>query len=200
MMKKKKSIEELKAAGLPTTEQLQHEYKRISSRRRFLKAMWSTVSSLIVVAAIAIIISTMLVPIMRTTGGSMSPTLQNDDIILCVKSSDFQNGDIVAFYYNNKVLLKRVIGTPGQTIEIAEDGTVSVDGVVLNEPYVQELAKGECDMTFPYQVPEGRLFVMGDNRSISIDSRSTTIGAVSEELIVGKVKMIIYPFDRMGGV
>lgn len=185
---------------LPTAEQLGNELKRLRNKGSFAKAVFSTVSGLIVVAAIAVIISTMLLPVLRVTGSSMTPTLKNDELILCVKSSNYNRGDIVAFYYNNKILLKRVIGLPGETIDILEDGTVRIDGKDLSEPYISQPALGEADMIFPYHVPEGRIFVIGDNRPVSVDSRSTTIGAVSTELIVGKVKYVIYPFNSFGKV
>lgn len=185
---------------LPTADQLNQELKRLRNKSSFTKAVFSTVSGLIVMAAIAVIISTMMLPVLRVTGSSMNPTLRNDEMILCVKSSNYDRGEIVAFYYNNKILLKRVIGLPGEKINILEDGTVYIDDKVLDEPYVTEPALGEADMTFPYQVPEGRIFVIGDNRPLSVDSRSTTIGAISTELIVGKVKYVIYPFNSFGKV
>ena len=147
---------------LPTTAQFEAELKRLRYRQNFIKTLWSTVSSLIVVAAIAVIISTMLLPVLRVTGTSMTPTLQNDEILICNKLGDIKQGDIIAFYYNNKVLLKRVIGLPGDTIDIAEDGTVYRNGEALDEPYVSEPALGESDTDYPVQVAENRLFVMGD--------------------------------------
>jgi len=148
--------------NLPTTAQFEAELKRLRYRQKFIKTLWNTISSLIVVAAIAIIISTMLLPVLRVTGTSMTPTLQNDEILICNKLGEVKQGDIIAFYYNNKVLLKRVIGLPGDTIDIAEDGTIYVNGEALDEPYVSELALGETDQEFPLTVADSRYFVCGD--------------------------------------
>ena len=193
-------MEEEKKIDIPTTTQFETELKRLRYRENFIKTLWSTVSSLIVVAAIAVIISTMLLPVLRVTGASMNPTLQNDEVLLCNKLSDIKQGDIIAFYYNNKVLIKRVIGLPGDTIDIAEDGTIYVNGEVLDEPYVSELALGETDQEFPLTVADSRFFIAGDNRSVSIDSRSTSIGCIAEENIIGKIFLRVYPFGRFGGV
>ena len=193
-------MEEEKKIDIPTTTQFEAELKRLRYRENFIKTLWSTVSSLIVVAAIAVIISTMLLPVLRVTGASMNPTLQNDEVLLCNKLADIKQGDIIAFYYNNKVLIKRVIGLPGDTIDIAEDGTIYVNGEVLDEPYVSELALGETDQEFPLTVADSRFFIAGDNRSVSIDSRSTSIGCIAEENIIGKIFLRVYPFGKFGGV
>lgn len=195
-MSKQIKMSELKIE-IPTTEQFEQEYRRLRYRARFIKSMYSTISSLIVVAAIAVIISTMLMPVLRVTGTSMTPSLQNNEIILCNKASDVEKGDIVAFYYNNKILLKRVIATSGDTVYIDENGVVYINGEILDEPYVSELALGECDIELPYQVPENRIFVMGDHRAVSIDSRSTAIGCISDENVVGKVFAKIWPLSSI---
>lgn len=183
---------------VPTTEQLHDELKRLRYRERFARSIWSTISSLIVVAAIAIIISTMLLPVLKVTGTSMTPTLQNDEVLICNKLAEPERGDVIAFYYNNKVLLKRLIGLPGDKIDIAEDGTVIVNDAELVEPYVSEIAIGECDVEFPYQVPENRYFVLGDHRTVSIDSRSTSVGCIAEENIIGKVMVRVLPVKKFG--
>ena len=151
-------------------------------------------------AAIAVMISTMIMPVLRVTGTSMTPTLQNDQVIICNKLAECQKGDVVAFYYNNKVLIKRVIGVAGDVIDISGDGVVSVNGEPLDEPYVSELALGECDIELPYQVPDNRIFVMGDHRSVSIDSRSTSVGCVAIENVIGKVLLRVYPIDSFGKI
>ncbi len=185
---------------LPTAKQLEFEMKRINYRKSYWKTLYNTVASLAVVAAIAVLIAMLLLPVLRVTGTSMTPTLQNDQLLICNKRSNFKSGDIVAFYLNNKILLKRVIGTAGDVIDIAEDGTVYVNGEKLDEPYVKELAFGECDIRLPYQVPDNRIFVMGDHRSVSIDSRSTSVGCIADEYIIGKVIFRIWPFDAFGSV
>lgn len=182
---------------VPTTQQLHNELKRLRYSQSLTKSLWNTVSGLIVIAAIAVIISTMLLPVLRVTGSSMTPTLRNDQVLLCSKLSEPSHSDIIAFYYNNKVLLKRVIGLPGDVIDISDEGTVSVNGKILDEPYVNELALGECDIELPYQVPENRYFVMGDHRAVSIDSRSTAVGCVAEENIIGKVFLRILPANEV---
>lgn len=178
---------------IPTAAQLETELKRLRYRERFRHSLVSTVSSLIVAAAIAVLISTLLMPVLRVTGSSMTPTLQNNEVLLCNRLADVQEGDIIAFYYNNKILLKRVIGTAGDVIDIQEDGTVLRNGDVLDEPYVSEKARGECDISLPYQVPDNRIFVMGDHRSVSIDSRSASIGCIAEENVIGKVVFVVLP-------
>ena len=157
-------------------------------------------ASLLVVAAAAVIISILFLPVLRVTGTSMTPTLHDDELVVCRKRGSFQKGDIVAFYYNNKILLKRVIATAGDVVDIKEDGTVIVNGKTLNEPYVDGKALGECDIELPYQVPDERIFVMGDHRSTSVDSRTKRIGCIAEEAVLGKVSLRIYPFKRIGTV
>lgn len=193
-------MENKKKMDLPTAEQLEQELKRLKYRHSFAFTLRSTVASLIVVAAIAVMISTMIMPVLRVTGTSMTPTLQNDQVILCNKLAECQKGDVVAFYYNNKVLIKRVIGVAGDVIDISDDGVVSVNGEPLDEPYVSELALGECDIELPYQVPDNRIFVMGDHRSVSIDSRSTSVGCVAIENVIGKVLLRVYPIDSFGKI
>ena len=193
-------MESKKKMDLPTAEQLEQELKRLKYRHSFAFTLRSTVASLIVVAAIAVMISTMIMPVLRVTGTSMTPTLQNDQVIICNKLAECQKGDVVAFYYNNKVLIKRVIGVAGDVIDISGDGVVSVNGEPLDEPYVSELALGEGDIELPYQVPDNRIFVMGDHRSVSIDSRSTSVGCVAIENVIGKVLLRVYPIDSFGKI
>lgn len=183
---------------LPTTEQLETEFKRIKYKKDFRRVLYNTIASLIVVAAIAVLISMLLLPVLRVTGTSMSPTLQNDELVMCSKRSNFKSGDVVAFYFNNKILLKRVIGVAGDVIDIKEDGTVYVNDEPLDEPYIAEKALGECDIDLPFQVPDNRIFVMGDNREVSIDSRSSTVGCIADEFIIGRVILRVYPLDDFG--
>lgn len=182
---------------LPTADQLQSEVKRRKYVRNYLRIAKSTVSSLIVVAAVAVIIATLLLPVLRVTGSSMSPTLQNDELVICQKTANFERGDIIAFYYNNKILLKRVIALSGDYVFIDTDGTVYVNDLPIDEPYVSEKALGECDIEFPYQVQEERVFVMGDHRSTSVDSRSSEVGCIAEEAIIGRVSLRVWPFEKL---
>ncbi len=186
-----------KRRDLPTTAQLEAEMKRLRYKERFAKSVRSTIASLIVVTALAIIISTMLLPVLRVTGTSMTPTLQNDEVLLCSKLSAYEQGDIVAFYYNNKVLLKRIIAKGGSVVDIKEDGQVYVDDQKIDEPYISESALGECDIELPYKVPENRIFVMGDHRAVSIDSRSTSVGCIAEENVIGKVFLVVWPLKNI---
>ncbi len=182
---------------IPTAEQLASELQRINYRKGFRKTFMNTVGSLLVVAAIAVLISMLFLPVLRVTGTSMAPTMLNDELVICSKRSNFKTGDIVAFYLNNKILLKRVIGTAGDWVDIAEDGTVYVNDVPIDEPYLPDKAYGECDIELPYQVPDNCIFVMGDNRSVSIDSRSAAVGSIADEYVIGKVFFRLWPWKRI---
>lgn len=182
----------------PTIEQLKNELNRERYKRRYFLVIRSTVYSLITVAAVAVLVATLWLPVLQIYGHSMAPTLTEGEIVVTVKNSEFKPGDVVAFYYNNKILVKRVIGNPGDWIEVDEEGRVRVNQILLEEPYVQEYALGECDIEMPYQVPDGRIFVMGDNRATSVDSRSTTVGCISEEEIVGKIVFVVWPMEQFG--
>lgn len=186
--------------NLPSAQQLEAELKQIRYRRDFRRILRSTISSLLVVAAVAVLISMLFLPVLRVTGSSMTPTMKNDELVICSKRSNFEPGDIVAFYYNNKILLKRVIGTAGDVINITDDGIVYVNGEALDEPYVSELAFGTCDIKLPYQVPDNRIFVMGDHRAISIDSRSSSVGCIADEYVIGKVIFRIWPWESIGTI
>ena len=183
-----------KNIAVPTTEELGAELERVRGRKRFLKLLYNTAASLIVVAAVAVLVSMLFLPVLRVTGTSMTPTLESDELVVCRKFGNYEKGDIVAFYHNNKILLKRIIGVSGDIINIDDNGNVTVNGKKIDEPYIDAPSKGVCDIKLPYQVPENRVFVMGDHRSDSIDSRTKEIGCIAEEMIVGKVIWCIYPF------
>ena len=188
------------AEHFPTVAQLEAELKRVEYRRNYRSALRSTVLTLISVSAAAILVAVLLLPVLRIYGSSMTPTLNESDIVFSLKMGEFKTGDIMAFYYNNKILVKRVIAGPGQWVDIDQDGNVFVDNVQLEEPYLNEKGFGDCNIKLPYQVPEGKLFVMGDNRNISIDSRNTAVGCVAEEQIVGKIVFCIWPFSDFGKI
>lgn len=184
----------------PTAEQLEHELKRERYRRNYSSTLRSTIFTLITVAAISVLIAVLLLPVLQIYGTSMSPTLSEGNIVISLKGNDFKTGDVVAFYYNNKILVKRVIAQAGEWVDIDQDGNVFVNSVAIDEPYLSEKAFGECDLELPYQVPESRIFVMGDHRSVSVDSRNTAIGCVAEEQIVGKIVFCIWPLSEFGAV
>ena len=185
---------------MPSAEQLEAELKREKYKRRYHSVLRSTIYTLITVAAIAVLVATLWLPVLQIYGSSMTPTLQDGEIIFSVKTADLEPGDIVAFYYNNKILVKRVICGPGDWVNIDEDGTVYVNEVRLKEPYLAEKALGDCNIELPYQVPDGKIFVMGDHRSTSVDSRNTAVGCVAQEQIVGKIIFRIRPLNRLGDV
>lgn len=189
-----------KQIQLPTTEQLEQELHRVRYRNRYRAVLRSTVYTLITVAAIAVLVATLWLPVLQTYGSSMTPTLNDGEIIISMKTSQFEPGDIVAFYYNNKILVKRVICSAGDWINIDQDGTVYVNGKLLDEPYLVEKALGDCNIELPYQVPDGKIFVMGDHRSTSVDSRNTAVGCVAQEQIVGRIVFRVWPFTQFGRV
>lgn len=187
---------------LPSTKQLEDELKRSLYKRSFRKTLWSTIYTLITVAAIAVLVAVLLLPVLRIYGTSMSPTLTEGSIVVSLKGSQFNTGDVVAFYYNNKILVKRVVAFAGDWVDIDEDGYVYVNNVKIDEPYLDpaERAFGECNIKLPYQVPESRVFVLGDNRSTSVDSRNTAVGCVAEEQVVGRIAFCVWPFNCFGAI
>lgn len=188
------------SSAAPLVEQLEEDLKRTTYKKRYRLMLRSTISTLIVVAAIVVLISNLLLPILQIYGSSMTPTLVNGNLVAAVRYGNYERGDVIAFYYNNKILVKRVIGLPGEWIDIDENGKVTIDGEPLEEPYLEEPALGKCDIELPYQVQDGRYFVMGDHRSVSSDSRSSQVGCVSEEQIVGKLILRIWPLDEIGTI
>lgn len=186
--------------SLPTLEQIETERERIKYVNAYKKALFGTVYALVIVAAIAVLVSSLLLPVMQISGNSMDPTLCNNDIIVLFKTKTYSTGQLCSFSWNNRTLIKRIIAGAGDWVEIKEDGTVIVNGEELEEDYVMEKALGECDITFPYQVPEKSYFVLGDKRDVSIDSRSTVIGCVSEDQIIGRVFIRVYPISKIGTI
>ena len=186
---------DIKFAAIPSTEEVKAERERLAYRSRYTRVLRSTIYALVVVAAVAVLLATLFLPVLQVSGDSMNPTLQDKDVIVLVKSGSLKTGDLCGFYWQNKLLLKRVIGLPGDIISLDENGVVTVNGTVLDVPYVDELALGECDIKFPYQVPENRYFVLGDHRATSIDSRSSVIGCVEKNQIVGKVFIRVWPLS-----
>ena len=185
---------------LPTTEQIEKERKRLRYRNRYNRTLKSTIAVLVVVAAAAVLIATLWMPVLQIYGNSMVPTLEDGQIVISVKTSSFQSGNIVAFYHGNKLLIKRFIAGSSDWVNIDEDGNVFVNDEKLDEPYLTEKAFGNTNIELPYQVPDQRLFLMGDNRDVSIDSRNTAVGCVAADQIVGKVVFRIWPLSEFGPV
>lgn len=183
--------------SLPTKKQVETERKRYRRKKAYNKALRGTVYVLTIVAAVAVLIATLILPVLQIEGTSMEPTLSNGDIVLLTKTTRFNRGDLCGFTWNNKLLIKRVIGTPGDWIEIDTDGTIYLNGELLEEPYVEQPAFGECDLEFPFQVPQEQYFVVGDMRESSIDSRNSLIGCIPKDQIVGKVFFRVWPFNRL---
>jgi len=183
--------------NIPTSSELKEELSREQYKHQYNKVLKSTIYALVTVAAIAVLVATLWLPVLQIYGSSMTPTLENGDIVVSLKSDNFEQGDVIAFYYNNKILVKRVIASAGEWVDMDKDGTVYVNEQKLDEPYLVEKSFGECNIEFPYQVPESKIFVMGDHRSVSVDSRNTAVGCIGEEQIVGKLKMRIWPLDMI---
>ena len=192
MSRKKRTPESL------TSTEVQDELNRVRSKSRFRSVIRSTLYTLVVVAAIAVLVATLWMPVLQTFGDSMTPTLEDGQIVISLKSGEFETGDVIAFYYTNKILIKRLIAGPGDWINIDEAGNVYVNGEELIEPYVDELAYGYCDIQLPYQIPDERYFVMGDHRSVSLDSRSTAVGCIAAEQIVGRIVFRVWPIKEIG--
>lgn len=190
----------IRQADLPSTDEIREAYELESYRVRFRRSIVSTTNILIVVAAFVILLATLFIPVLRIYGQSMNNTLHSGELVVALKGSSFKTGDVIAFYYNNNILVKRVIANEGDWVDIDLDGNVYVNQEKIDEPYLEVKAFGEPDIDFPYQVPDGRVFVLGDNRKVSIDSRHTSMGCVTSEQIVGRVSMRVWPLNKLGRV
>ena len=197
---KKSEKKEKQPLEVPSIEQLEMELGREKYRWRFRRVLRSTIYALITVAAAAVLVATLWMPVLQISGNSMSPTLTDGEIVVSLNGSSFQRGDIIAFYYDNKILVKRVIAGPGDWVNIDEQGGVYINDQPLYEPYLEEKALGDCNIELPYQVPDSRIFVMGDHRSVSLDSRNTALGCVSNDQIVGRLMFRVWPFESLGGL
>lgn len=182
----------------PTVEQLESELRRERHRHSYRSTLLSTISALVIVAAIAVLVSMLALPVLQVVGESMTPSIYQGEIVIAPKGTAFQKGDIIAFYFNNKILVKRVIANAGEWVNIDEDGNVFINDVPLDEPYLTEKAFGDCNIALPYQVPDGKIFVMGDHRATSSDSRNTAVGCVAQEQVVGRVVLRVWPLSRFG--
>ena len=187
----------MKKLEVPDVELLKKELDRVNYKTKYRSVLKSTIFMLVVVAAIAVLVATTWLPVLQIYGSSMTPTLNEGEVVVSVKGSSFEQGDLIAFYYGNKILVKRCIATPGQWVDIDEDGNGYVDGNRLNEPYVKEKAFGDCDIKLPYQVPEDRYFCMGDHRETSVDSRNSSVGCISKEQIIGRIFFRVWPFNDL---
>lgn len=187
-------------ASVPTLEQIETERNRLRYKARYSRTLKSTIAALVVVAALAVLVATIWMPVLRIYGSSMSPTINEGEIVISIKGSSFECGDVVGLYYGNKLLVKRVIAGPGQWVDIDKEGNVSVDGELLDEPYLIDKAYGDVNIQLPYQVPDGKYFVMGDHRSTSSDSRNASVGCVADEQIVGKIVYRVWPLADFGSI
>lgn len=187
-----------KEVPVPSLAEIQRERKRIRRKMYYRQSLRSTISVLVVVAAVAVLITTLFLPILQISGDSMSPTLAHNEIVVLLKTRDFQQGDMIGFYYQGKILLKRVIALPEDEVVIDSEGNVYVNAQLLEEPYVTDKSLGDCDLEFPYKVPGTGYFVLGDRRSNSVDSRNSVVGTVSQDDIIGKVFLRVWPFGRLG--
>ncbi|MCI7678381.1 MAG: signal peptidase I [Streptococcus orisratti] len=194
-----KNLKRYHWSDLPNSDELSVFLEKTKYRNKYFNTLKSTVFTLVTVAAVAVLIATIWLPVLQIYGNSMTPTLQSGDLVVSVNAKKLSRGDVVAFYYNNKVLVKRVIATSGQWVDIDKKGNISVDGKRIKEPYLDENEKdyGETNIKLPYQVPDGKIFVMGDHRSVSIDSRNTAVGTVGEEQLVGRLTFRIWPLNRI---
>ena len=190
----------MKYTELPSTAEVEQELQREQYKQRYKKTMRSTIFALITAAAVAVLVATLWMPVLQIFGTSMNPTLEEGQIVVSVKVDDMKEGDIIAFYYGNKVLVKRYIAGPGSWVDFLEDGSVVVDGQILDEPYLTEKALGICDLELPYQVPEGTYFLMGDQRATSVDSRHSSVGCVPIDQVVGRILYRVWPLEDFGTV
>lgn len=193
MFKKSKNT-----VAVPSLKEIQTERKRIRRGSLYWQALRGTIAVLVVVAAVAVLITTLFLPILQISGDSMSPTLQHDEIVVLLKSKNFDRGDLIGFYYQGKILLKRVIALPEDEVAIDAEGNVYVNSELLDEPYVTEKTLGDCDLEFPYKVPGTSYFVMGDQRSNSVDSRNSALGAIARDDIIGRVFIRVWPLSKLG--
>lgn len=190
----------MKYLKTPNSEDLERELDRERYKKRYHRTLRSTIVVLITAAALAVLVATLWLPVLQIYGSSMTPTLQEGEIVVSLKESDIQQGDVVAFYYGNKLLVKRCIAGPGSWVDILEDGTILVDGEPLAEPYVTDKAFGSCDLELPYQVPDGKYFLVGDHRATSVDSRHSSVGCIAEDQIVGKIVYRVWPLAVFGSI
>lgn len=197
-MMSQKETDSIKGLAVPSVELLEAELKKEQYKSNYSRVLKSTVFSLLVVAAVAVLIAVLLLPVLQISGTSMTETLQDEDIVVAVNGSSYRTGDVIAFYYNNNILIKRVIASAGDWVDIDDEGNVFVNEEQLDEPYISEKALGECNINLPYQVPDGKCFVMGDHRAVSIDSRNKSIGCVSNDMVVGKILFRVWPLSGLG--
>ena len=189
-----------KELNMPSVRELDEELQRINHRSRFRQLLRSTIYTLIVVSAVAVLVAVLFMPVLRIYGNSMTPTLNEGEIVVSIKGSNIEHGDVVGVYFGSKLLIKRCIALEHQWVNIDEAGNVYVDGELIDEPYLTEKAFGECNLELPYQVPDGCIFVMGDHRETSIDSRNTSVGCIDKENVVGKIVFRVWPLSEFGSI